>query len=147
MLSDMLIFSRLKAWRCWLLFGLCAVLLGNTVFAADILVVTDSRHLLRVPEGVRVIVLDEPARIEAQLAADLPADPSRSAAIVRERLEQGGEALQQRIMAGYQGVVDAWSLGVVTVPAVIVDGRYVVYGEPDVAKALARIEAYRSVQP
>lgn len=143
----MLIFSCLNARRCWPLFGLCAALLGNAAFAGDVLAVTDSRHPLRVPAGVRVIALDEPARIEAQLAANLPADPSRSAAIVRERLREGGRALQRRIATGYQGVVDAWSLGVATIPAVIVNSRYVVYGEPDVAKAIARIEAYRSAQP
>ncbi|NQD96830.1 DUF1525 domain-containing protein, partial [Pseudomonas sp. CrR25] len=43
--------------------------------------------------------------------------------------------------------VDAWSLGVTTIPAVIVDHRYVVYGEPDVAKAAALIEAHRRTQP
>ncbi|CAM5209181.1 MULTISPECIES: TIGR03757 family integrating conjugative element protein [Alcaligenaceae] len=143
----MLIFSRFNAWCCWLLISLCVALLSNLAFAADVLAVVDSRHPLQVPAGVRIIVLDEPARIEAQLAANLPADPSRSAAIVRERLERGGEALRHRIATSYRGVVDAWSLGVTTIPAVIVDGRYVVYGEPDIAKAIARIEAHRSAQP
>ncbi|MGD9729791.1 MAG: DUF1525 domain-containing protein, partial [Nitrospiraceae bacterium] len=30
------------------------------------------------------------------------------------------------------------------VPAIMVDRRYVIYGESDMARALARIEAYRS---
>jgi len=33
------------------------------------------------------------------------------------------------------------------IPAVVVDRRYVVYGEPDVPRAVARIDAYRSTQP
>jgi integrating conjugative element protein (TIGR03757 family) len=41
-------------------------------------------------------------------------------------------------------VLDAFSLGVTKVPAVVVDRRYVVYGEHDVAAALALIAAYRS---
>jgi len=47
----------------------------------------------------------------------------------------------------YQGVADAWGLGIVKIPAVVVDRRYVVYGEPDVARAVARIDAYRSARP
>jgi integrating conjugative element protein (TIGR03757 family) len=47
----------------------------------------------------------------------------------------------------YQGVVDAWSLGIITIPAVVVDQRYVVYGEPDVAKAVVLIEAHLRTQP
>jgi integrating conjugative element protein (TIGR03757 family) len=44
-------------------------------------------------------------------------------------------------------VADAWGLGVAKVPAVVVDRRYVVYGQPDAARALARIEQYRRTQP
>ena len=44
-------------------------------------------------------------------------------------------------------MTDAWSLGVTKIPAVVVDRRYVVYGETDVSRALARIEEYRRAQP
>ncbi len=127
--------------------GLCVLLFGPALFAADITVVTDSRHPVQAPAGAQVIELDRPTQIEAELAAQLPANPARSAALVQQRLMEGGSALQQRIGTAYQGVVDAWSLGVTTIPAVIVDHRYVVYGEPDVAKAVALIEAHRRTQP
>ena len=52
-----------------------------------------------------------------------------------------------RIGHAYQGVADAWGLGIAKIPAVVVDRRYVVYGEPDVPRAVARINAYRSTQP
>lgn len=61
--------------------------------------------------------------------------------------DDGGEALQRRIGHAYQGVADAWGLGIAKIPAVVVDRRYVVYGEPDVPRAVARINAYRSTQP
>jgi integrating conjugative element protein (TIGR03757 family) len=95
----------------------------------------------------RLIELGETPRIEAELSANLPADPERAAAIVRQRLKQGGTDLQRRIGTAYQGVTDAWSLGVTTIPAVVVDQRFVVYGEPDVARAVARIEQHRRMQP
>lgn len=114
--------------------------------AADVLVVTDNHHPVQAPDGVRVIELDAPARIEAELAANLPADPAEAAAVVQRRLNAGSTALHQRIRAAHQGVADAWRLGVTTLPAVVVDRRYVIYGEPDVAEAIARIETYRKAQ-
>ena len=128
--------------------GLCAALLGPiAAAAADVLVVTDSRHPVQAPAGVRIIELDQATRIEVELAAHLPADPQQAAALVRQRLHDGGEALQRRIGHAYQGVADAWGLGIAKIPAVVVDRRYVVYGEPDVSRAVARINAYRSAQP
>ncbi|MEH6499597.1 MAG: TIGR03757 family integrating conjugative element protein [Pseudoalteromonas distincta] len=111
--------------------------------AVGLIVVTDSLHPIEAPPGARVIMLDASSRIEAELAAGLSDDAARSAAIVRRRLAGGGDALQYRIAKAYQGVVDAWSLGITTIPAVVVDQRYVMYGEANVSRAMARIEAHR----
>ncbi|HBP5053753.1 TIGR03757 family integrating conjugative element protein [Pseudomonas aeruginosa] len=128
--------------------GLWAVLFMFTqTTAADVLVVTDSHHPVQASVGVRVIELDLPARIEAKIATDLPNDPDKATTLVRQRLRDGGDALQRRIGHAYQGVADAWGLGIAKIPAVVVDRRYVVYGEPDVPRAVARINAYRSTQP
>ena len=126
---------------------LCLALLAPVAVAADVLVVTDSRHPVQAPAGVRVIELDQPAHIEAELTARLPADPAQAEALVRQRLLDGGADLQRRIGQAYQGVADAWGLGVVKIPAVVVYRRYVVYGEPDVTRAVARIDTYRSARP
>jgi integrating conjugative element protein (TIGR03757 family) len=126
--------------------GWCAAVLG-TATAADVLVVTDSHHPVQAPAGVRIIELDQPARIESELAAHLPADPDKAAALVQQRLREGGTDLQRRIGHSYQGVADAWGLGIAKIPAVVVDRRYVVYGESDVARAVARIHSYRSARP
>jgi integrating conjugative element protein (TIGR03757 family) len=115
--------------------------------AADVRVFTDRRHSIEATKEVRVVELDAPVRIESELAAGLPADPKQAATIVQQRLKDGGASLQRRIADAYQGVTDAWSLGITKIPAVVVDRRYVVYGEPDVARALARIEAYRKARP
>ena len=97
--------------------------------------------------GERLIELDEAHRIEAELSAGLPTDPEQATAIVKRRLNGGGADLQRHIASAYQGVTDAWSLGITSLPAVVVDRRYVVYGEPDVARAVARIEQHRRTQP
>lgn len=125
----------------------CCALAAPNVMAADVRVLIDRHHPVDAPASVRVVELDAPARIEAELAANLPADPVQASAIVRQRLQDGGAPLQRRLADAYQGVTDAWSLGVTKIPAVVVDRRYVVYGEADVARALARIEEYRRARP
>ncbi|HRM95513.1 MAG TPA: TIGR03757 family integrating conjugative element protein, partial [Alicycliphilus sp.] len=80
-------------------------------FAANVVVVTDSRHPVKTMGGERLIELDEGPRIEAELSAQLPADPEQATAIVKRRLNNGGADLQRRIASAYQGVADAWSLG------------------------------------
>lgn len=121
--------------------------LSPATFAADVLVVTDSRHPIQAMGGERVIELDLPARIEAELSTGLPADPGRAEAIMQQRLREGKETLQRRIGRAYQGVAEAWGLGIAKVPAAVVDRRYVIYGEPNVARAVARIDAHRSARP
>ena len=116
-------------------------------FAADVVVVTDGHHPVKTMGGERLIELDEAPRIEAELSANLPTNPDQATALVKRRLTQGGTDLQRRIATAYQGVTDAWSLGITAVPAVVVDQRYVVYGEPDVARAIARIEQHRRTEP
>src|SRR3989344_3919677 len=101
-------------------------------FAADVVVVTDSRHPVKTTGGERLIDLSEASRIETELSAQLPTDPETAAALVKHRLNQGGNDLQRRIAFAYQGITDAWSLGVTSPRAVGVDGRFVVCGDPDV---------------
>ena len=117
------------------------------IFAADVLVVTDSHHPVKTMGGERLIELDEAHRIEAELSAGLPTDPEQATAIVKRRLNGGGADLQRRIASAYQGVTDAWSLGITSIPAVIVDQRYIVYGENELNRALARIEQHREGRP
>lgn len=130
-------------------FAFCSILVAvsptpGVAMAADIRIFTDRRHPIEAPAGIRIVALDAPALIEAELAADLPTDPTQAAELVQQRLKVGGADLQRRMAEAYQGVTDAWSLGITKVPAIMVDRRYVIYGESDMARALARIEAYRS---
>jgi len=129
--------------------GLWAALFAysQAAVAAEVLTVTDSHHPIQALPGARVIKLDLPARIEAELSAGLPADPRQAEAIVQQRLREGKETLQRRIGGAYQDVADVWGLGITKIPAVVVDRRYVVYGEPDVARAVARIDTYRRTHP
>ncbi len=67
------------------------------------------------------------------------------AALAARRLMStpAGAALMQQLATAQQGNADAWSVGVSKVPAVVVDRRYVVYGQPDVATAMQTINRAR----
>ncbi|VFR85170.1 hypothetical protein ISE2_3740 [plant metagenome] len=138
--------STVSARRLWLTATGVVAFLATSALHAETWVITDQAHGVS-GKADRLILLDAPARIEAELAYGLPSAAGQAESVVRERLNQGGPDLQRRIAAAYQGVTDAWSLGITSIPAVVVDQRYVVYGEPDVARAIARIEQHRRVQP
>jgi len=125
-----------------------AMLVSGAVGAQEVWVITDSSNPVTGKAAfTRLIELDAPQRFEAELAVQLPSDPQRAAALVQQRLKQGSQPLQTRMRNAYQGVADAWSLGITTLPAIVVDQRYVGYGEPDLDKALARVAQHRKDKP
>ncbi|WP_234265443.1 TIGR03757 family integrating conjugative element protein [Hydrogenophaga sp. NFH-34] len=138
--------SLLSVKRTWLTATSLGTVLVVGTLHAETWVITDQAHPVT-GRADRLILLDAPARIEAELASGLPVDPVRAESLARDRLSYGGADLQRRIAIAYQGVTDAWSFGITSIPAVVVDQRYVVYGEPDVVRAVARIEQYRRAQP
>ncbi len=112
---------------------------------ADVLAISDAAHPLTNSVGARVVFLDAPERLEQQLSEGLPADPRQAVAIMQQRMRSASAQQLGRVLAkAHQDVAEAWSLGVAKLPAVVVDRRYVVYGQADVAAAVASIERYRS---
>ena len=132
--------------------GLKARLLGFvlatccTPFAtADVLAISNAAHPLINSAGARVVLLDAPERLEQQLSEGLPADLRQAVAIMQQRMRSASaQQLGRDLAKAHQDVADAWSLGVAKLPAVVVDRQYVIYGQPDVAAAVASIERYRS---
>ena len=138
--------STVSAKRLWLTAIGVVAFLTTSALHAETWVITDQAHAVS-GKADRLILLDAPARIEAELSSGLPVAAGRAESMVRERLNRGSADLQRRIASAYQGVADAWSLGITSLPAVVVDQRYVVYGDSDVARAIARIEQHRKAQP
>ncbi|SFY32004.1 integrating conjugative element protein, PFL_4709 family [Azotobacter vinelandii] len=127
--------------------GLCVfvAMAAITSAQAETWVVTDRAHPVTLPAGVRLIQLDEQQRLEDLLSRSLPDDPEQAArAAQRVMNSPQGQRLQQELAKAQQDLTDAWSVGVAKIPAVVVDRRYVVYGQPDVAAALRLIEARRT---
>jgi len=124
-----------------------AALIFSTFARGETWVVTDRAHPVSVPASVRVILLDEQQRLEEQLSRSLPADPRQATAAAQRFLASPeGKRLQGELAKAQQGAADAWSTGVEKLPAAVVDRRYVVFGEPDVATAIGLIDRARSMQ-
>ncbi|MCD5972316.1 TIGR03757 family integrating conjugative element protein [Pseudomonas quasicaspiana] len=111
---------------------------------AETWVVTDRNHPVEPQARVRLILLDETERLEAKLSEGLPADPQQALAIIQKRLlTKDAQRLQRDLVIAQQNLVDAWSVGVTSIPAVVVDRKFVVYGETDVVEAEQRIAEWR----
>ncbi|WP_248800618.1 TIGR03757 family integrating conjugative element protein [Pseudomonas sp. MWU13-2105] len=124
--------------------GLFALLTVAPTCFASTWVITDSAHPVEVTPDVRLIHLDRLDHLEAVLSGQLPTDPALAQAFFQESLTTEAAA---EISQAHQDVVDAWSLGVTKMPAVVVDQRYVVYGDPNLEQALAKIEQFRRDRP
>ncbi|MBU4634044.1 TIGR03757 family integrating conjugative element protein [Pseudomonas chlororaphis] len=124
------------------------VLLSISAFAqGETWVITDQAHPVTKPAGVRLILLDEQQRLEEQLTRNIPTDPRQAAASIHGYLSSPeGKRFQNELVQAQQGITDAWSIGVEKIPAVVIDRRYVVYGEADVSKAAGMIDRARSMQ-
>ena len=109
------------------------------VSAADprIEVFTVSSLPVTAPPETPVYELDRLRTIEAQLSAGLPVDPEQAARIAQARIVERGETLNQAALAAGTGAGLALHYGIDRVPAIVLDGRYVVFGETSVERALA----------
>ena len=129
--------------RCQYL--LLSLLMLPAIALAETLVFTVKLHPISSATGARLVLLDQQHHLETELSRALPPDPQQAAAIIHARLNSpSGKRLQSDLAKAQQALTDAWSMGIEKIPAVVVDRRYVVYGEPDVAKALDLINRARS---
>ena len=112
--------------------------------SAETVLITDSRQPIATSKNIRTIYLDLPANLEAELSASLPNDPAAAQTTFNQRMTP---ELAARLTQAHQNVADAWSMGVTKIPAVVVDRRYVVYGESNIRRALERIEEHRRAEP
>jgi integrating conjugative element protein (TIGR03757 family) len=112
---------------------------------AETWVITDRNHPIQAQAHVRLILLDESERLEAKLSEGLPANQHQAIAIMQQRLKSSdAQRLQRDLALAQQNLVDAWSMGVTKVPAVVVDRKFVVYGETNATTAENRIAQWRA---
>ncbi|NIF29170.1 TIGR03757 family integrating conjugative element protein [Pantoea sp. Tr-811] len=110
---------------------------------AETWAVTDSFHpLTSIPADVRVIKLDDKQRIEGEMSRKPPPNPHQAAPAAQQLMRtQAGAELMRQLASAQQGTTDAWSAGVMKVPAVVINRQFVVDGQPNVAAAIESIQA------
>jgi integrating conjugative element protein (TIGR03757 family) len=123
--------------------GLTSLLICTTAIAETILITT-TQYPIATTKNIRTITLDLPDILESEISANLPANPAEAQVVSTQRLTPD---LTAQITQAHQNVTDAWSMGVTKVPAIIVDRKYLVYGEANVQRALDRIDEYRRKEP
>jgi len=111
---------------------------------AETVLITITEHSIPATKNIRTITLDLPEILEDEISANLPANSAEAQGIITERLTPD---LKAQLTQAHQNVTDAWSMGVTKAPAVVVDRKYVVYGEAYVQRALDRIDEYRRKGP
>jgi len=126
--------------------GLALLLVASPAAGAgDVVAFTLSSMPLRGTGGAAVHVLDARDAHAEAFGADLPDDPERALAEARRRMATpAGRAALARLASAAAGNALAGRLGIEKLPAVVVDGRYVVYGVRDVARAVERVAAWRA---
>lgn len=121
-----------------LLYGavLAGVLSSMPVQASTVLYTLCDQIPVALPAGGTVYTLDGAERLQARIFGDLPADPTEAAREARRILASPDWVVQQQsVVAAWQPVMKAWSLGLEKVPAVVFDESAVVYGTTDVELA------------
>lgn len=116
-------------------------LCAPAAFAQSVKVFTDSDNpVANNAVGAEVFLLDRPRILEQQLSAGLPGNIDQAEQVALARLQtHDGQQLMQQLIDAHRGVVTAWQLKITKLPAVVVDDRYVVYGQTDIGQAVAAI--------
>jgi len=92
---------------------------------------------------VEVYRVDAIRALEARLSRDLPVDAGASERIVLERLKQLDATARDQLHHAASGLAKATQYGIDRIPAVVIDGQWVVYGRTDVAGALAQLDRWQ----
>lgn len=86
---------------------------------------------------IEVHRLDGIERVEVVLNQDLPSSANSAEATALHRLQDLNDADRKRLEESAHALVLAWQYALRRYPAVVIDGRWVVYGVTDLERAVA----------
>ena len=93
---------------------------------------------------LQVYALDGIQQFETQLSSNLPTDPDHSKQIALQRIQQLDEQMMAAVQNAAVGLAKAMVYGVDRYPAIVFDGKAVVYGLTDLSIALDHYRAWRA---
>ncbi|MFF0901084.1 TIGR03757 family integrating conjugative element protein [Proteus mirabilis] len=135
--------------RCLSLSGaLMLSLMSFPLNAGTVLYTTHNEALPQTGIPFEVVYLDTPERLldETLLQQGGELSEANAMQIIAFLQSPLWQAKEQALHRAYQGIVQAWRLGVERLPAVVVDEQWVVYGTTDIEQAVGQIQQYREQQ-
>ncbi|MFK4751302.1 TIGR03757 family integrating conjugative element protein [Oceanobacter antarcticus] len=132
--------NSLKGWYVALsvivAFGLITNLQANDAEGPVIEAFVGNIELgLREPENTTVYNIERIAHLQQALSKDLPSDPEKAKKLVLDRFQQIDTQLSHELENAANGLVQAMQYGIDRYPAIVFDGKAVVYGITDIRAA------------
>ena len=141
--------NSLKGWYVALsvivAFGLITNLQANDAEGPVIEAFVGNIELgLREPENTTVYNIERIAHLQQALSKDLPSDPEKAKKLVLDRFQQIDTQLSHELENAANGLVQAMQYGIDRYPAIVFDGKAVVYGITDVRAATQRYQQWQA---
>ncbi|MGH8567656.1 MAG: TIGR03757 family integrating conjugative element protein [Gammaproteobacteria bacterium] len=95
---------------------------------------------------VRIYTLDSPALIEAEIDSGLPRDPGAAHRYAQRALKGQWREASERLTQAYRGLLGS-QYGLEKLPAIVFDGRAVVYGITALDQALGDYGRWKARSP
>lgn len=134
--------------RLRIYFALATIFASFGGMAQTVIYTTPARSVADPQPGVLVQMLENVHSLEQALFPLLSDNPVQAEQQARARMQQPDWREQETLLTrAYQAMLDARTVGIEKVPAVVFDNRYVVYGTTDVALAQQKLDAWRGSQP
>lgn len=129
------------------LFAIFAAALIASGSSAQTVVYTTSEYpVAEIQPDIPVQLLENIQELEQALFPTLSDNPKQAEAQARLRMQQPDWREQEaRLTRAYQALMDAQTVGITHIPAVVFDGQYVVYGTTDVELATQKLDAWREL--
>lgn len=132
-------------------FSVTTLLCASTVpvaLAQTVIYTTPAYPVTDPQPGELIQVLENIPFLEQSLLPALSDNPARAEQQAKHAMQQPDWQIQEaRLTRAWQALLDAYTLDVKKIPAVVFDNKYVIYGTTDVRRAQQVIDTWREQQP
>ena len=98
-------------------------------------------------DGITVYYIDRIDRLQKELSKDLPADPVTAKQTALHRFQRMDNKLSHELENAANGLVQATQYGIDRYPAIVFDGKAVVYGITDIRAATQLYRQWQAGEP
>ncbi|KGD66131.1 hypothetical protein Y5S_00603 [Alcanivorax nanhaiticus] len=95
-------------------------------------------------DGITVYHIDRIDRLQQELSKDLPANPEAAKQTALHRFQRMDNKLSHELENAANGLVQAMQYGIDRYPAMVFDGKAVVYGITDIRAATQRYRQWQA---